>query len=444
MKKVLIVTDLFYASPRIPGLCKYLSEFGWEATLLTTLLGEDPESRFGPPNDFAKKFRVVEVPYLSPLDAIKRLLGFTPGTSSRAQLEKKLGRFKLKFLSKAAMKLAIWVAALLAYPDEHRRWRMPAAKRGLELLRSEHFDAVLSSSSPVTSHRIAKMLKDETRLPWLADLRDLWTQNHYYSYPYLRKLFETRLEIKTLSSADALSAASEADSQKLRQRYKGTPAFVIKNGFDPEAINVPPRPLTKKFTITYTGTIYRGKQNPKKFLEALKTLLDSGLVERETVEVRFYGIPKPWLQEEIVRLNLEDVVLECGVISRSESFERQRESQVLLVFGWEDENFLGAHPTKVFEYFAARRPILLSGGTPKEELRELLDKTMAGRHATDVAGISAILYDYYREYKKKGAVGYHGIPQEMDKYSYREMARKFATALDAITSRSSLSKTSQA
>jgi len=46
MKKVLIITDLFHASPRMPGLCKYLKEFGWEPALLTTPIGEDPEWGF--------------------------------------------------------------------------------------------------------------------------------------------------------------------------------------------------------------------------------------------------------------------------------------------------------------------------------------------------------------------------------------------------------------
>lgn len=61
MKKVLIVANLFHASPRIPGLAKYLPEFGWQPIILTTPIDENARAhRFGPPNDFKENNRVIE------------------------------------------------------------------------------------------------------------------------------------------------------------------------------------------------------------------------------------------------------------------------------------------------------------------------------------------------------------------------------------------------
>jgi len=37
----------------------------------------------------------------------------------------------------------------------------------------------ISSSPPVSTHLIASQLSKEQPIPWIADLRDLWTQNHY-------------------------------------------------------------------------------------------------------------------------------------------------------------------------------------------------------------------------------------------------------------------------
>lgn len=429
MKRVLIITDLFHASPRIPGLCKYLREFGWEPTLLTTPLGEDPESRMGPPNDFAKKFLVIEVPFKSAIQPLKHLLGFRPGSGSRAQLEKKFSGGRWRSMTK---KMLIWGAGIAAYPDELRGWRKPAIARGKKLLSEGKFDVVLSSSSPVTSHRIAKTLKRARRAPWIADLRDLWTQNHNYPYPWVRKLFETQLEKRTLGGADALITVSEALAQKLRFRYPAKSVAVAPNGFDPEFVNDPPTPLTEKFTITYTGSIYRGKQDPSKLFEALRDLFDAKLMDRTQTEVRFYGVPQGWLQDVIERCHMSDVAIQYGSIRRSSSFEKQRESQALLAYGWEDPNEIGGFPIKLFEYFAARRPILATGGTPKEQFRAMLDATQAGRHAIGIADIKTILVDYYRDYAKNGAARYHGIPAEMDKYSYREMAKTFAAALNQV------------
>jgi len=39
----------------------------------------------------------------------------------------------------------------------------------------------------------------------------------------------------------------------------------------------------------------------------------------------------------------------------------------------------------------------------------------------------------YHEYKERGAVQYRGIEAEVMKYSHREMARRFAEVLDAVT-----------
>lgn len=430
MKKVLIVANLFHASPRIPGLCKYLPEFGWEPVVLTMPLGENPEARFGPPNDFKEKVRTIETRYRDVIGFVKKIFGLKPHLSSRDQIKKKYGK---KSGEKSLMeKLIILGAAIIAYPDEFRGWGPFAIKAGFALAEQEKIDAILSTSSPVTTHLIAKAIKSKTKIPWVADLRDLWTQNHNYQYPAIRKFFETKLEIKTLLAADALATVSEPLVTRLRSRYKDRAIYSIPNGFDPDAVNDPASPLTEKFTVSYTGTIYTGKQDPAKLFAALKELIDEVAVDPEKIEVRFYGIPQDWLEAEIEKFGLARVVKQRGVISRSEAYKKQKESQALLVFGWEDEKETGVFPTKLFEYLAARRPILATGGTKSEEFRKLLDKTRAGKHAVEVEEIKKILLEYYQEYLKQGAVSYRGDAQEAEKYSYRSMAKKFAEIFDQI------------
>jgi hypothetical protein len=38
------------------------------------------------------------------------------------------------------------------------------------------------ASFPVTAHLLASRLKQITGKPWIADFRDLWTENHYADY----------------------------------------------------------------------------------------------------------------------------------------------------------------------------------------------------------------------------------------------------------------------
>lgn len=54
-------------------------------------------------------------------------------------------------------------------------------------------------------------------------------------------------------------------------------------------------------------------------------------------------------------------------------------------------------------------------------------------HCSNEAELREFLLKSYREYKERGAVQYHGIGEEIMKYSHVEMARKFAEVLDAVT-----------
>lgn len=435
MKNVLIITDLSHASPRIPGLCKYFAEEGWKATILTAPLGKTHKERLVIPT---KDARIIEVAYPSMLDFWKKIVGFKDGQGVLAQLEQKFPAGKMTFIESFLSKLFILGGTFFAYPDEMRAWRNPAVKEAKKLIASEKFDAILSSSFPITSHLIARQLTRETSIPWLADLRDLWTQNHNYLFPK-RKFIETRLEKNTLSKAHAFSTVSDSLSQKLKSRYQKASISIITNGFDPDLINEPPIPLTQKFTITYTGLIYKNKQDPAKLFEALRDLLAEGLIERSDVQIRFYGTIQKWIAQLASLFGMQDIITQYGPVFRDEAILRQRESQVLLLFGWEEEYETGVLPLKMFEYFAARRPILATGGTLHEQFRSLINNTQAGEFAIEVSGIKEILYRYYCDYKEKQAVIYHGISLEMDKYNYREMAKKFSLALNTISKKERIS-----
>jgi len=425
LKKVLIIAELFHASPRIPGLAKYLPEFGWQPVILTTPLGEKPDDRFGPPNDFRQKNRVVETfGYVSRKDVALR-------TKERLSLASKKSyqyfRPVFRFLYSRYLEIA-------SYPDAEKGWKPFAVKVGKELLQNEEIDAMISSSSPVTSHIIAHELKDKHNIPWVADFRDLWTQNHNYRYSSLRKLFEKRLELKTLSTANALVTTSPPWAKKLKMLHKKE-VHTITNGFDPDFMSDGKVNLTSNFTITYTGQIYKEKQDASKLLAALRDLIVEKSLDPKEVEVRFYGPADQRLQKETGEYGLSGVVVQYGTISRQASFERQRESQLLLLLNWDDLDEKGVYTGKIFEYLAAQRPMLATGGFGNDVVEALLNETNSGMYCSTVEDIKNALRDSYREYKLKGKVTYNGNVEKVSKYSYREMAKRFVEILDGLTKR---------
>ena len=316
------------------------------------------------------------------------------------------------------------------YPDSEKGWKPFAVKAGDELLQNEDVDAMISSSSPVTCHLIARELKEKHRIPWIADFRDLWTQNHNYSYSRLRKLFEKKFELKTLSTADTLVTASSPITEKMKKLHKGKSIHTITNGFDPDKMSNGKANLTSKFTITYTGQIYP-KQDPSKLLVALKDLISERAIDTNDVDVRFYGPENGLLTRKIEEYGLSAIVSQCGIVPREISFEKQRESRLLLLLKWEDPQERGIYTGKIFEYLAAKRPILATGGTD-DVVKELLKETNAGIDAQTVEDIKNALRRLYVEYKLSGKITCQGNSEKVNRYSYREIAEKFSEVINMI------------
>jgi hypothetical protein len=217
-------------------------------------------------------------------------------------------------------------------------------------------------------------------------------------------------------------------AETLSELHRDKRTFAIPNGFDPEQVSTGAK-LTEKFTITYAGGLYHGRRDPEILFQALSELISEKTVDPQRVSVRFYGPVEYWLDQEIRDHGLEEVVTQNGSVPREVSIAKQRESQMLLLLSWNDPRERGTFTGKVFEYMAARRPILGVGG-PKGVVSELLQKTGAGTHVNDVASLKEILADYYREYSETGAVSFRGVDEEIQHYSHPEMARKFADVLD--------------
>lgn len=434
MKKVLIIANLFYASPRIPGIAKYFLEFGWKPTILTVPMRENFYYRLGVSSEFKEKVRIIETPYQGDIFWFWRKLfkffGFKTNESILNQLKEKMGITSKRSIIDCIFYL---YQTVFCYPDEEKKWKKPALDIADKLLKKEKFDAFISSSSPVTVHIVAKELKRRYRIPWIADLRDLWTQNHYYPYSRIRKFFEQKLELRTLKKADALVTVSLPWANKLKKMHKKDKTYIVTNGFDLEENNRLSVNLTNKFTITYTGTIYTDKQNPSKFFQALKKLIERKEIDPGDIKVRFYGHKKKWLDKEIENYQLSDIVKQYGVISRNMSLQKQKESQLLLLLNWEDPEEKGVIPGKIFEYFVAKRPILATGGFGSDMVEKLLNKTKAGVYCKEIEDIKENLKKFYSEYKQKKVIDFTGEWQEIKKYSYRKSAEKFVQILNLIT-----------
>jgi glycosyltransferase involved in cell wall biosynthesis len=427
-KKVLVITFSFppmpqVASLRMKGLAKYLVEFGWEPVFLSA----------SPPNDANSKFRNIYVPYNE-----NRLRKFLKSICfKRKEKQKKTSisaqRAFAEYDNKFSQEIVNWFNSIVTFPDHYKSWGNSVTKEAMQIVRTEKISAMISTSPPVTTNFIAAKLKSLIGLPWIADFRDLWSQNPYYPYNKLRKQIDRKFEKRVLARADALVTISEPLVTSLMQLHKGKRITTITNGFDPDEKFS--SDLTKKFTIVYAGKFYQGKRDPGQLFKVLKELLDENIVNKRNLQVDFYGQKLAWIDNLIKKNCLESVVTQCGFIHRDVVMSKQRESQLLLLLNGSSEEERGIYTGKVFEYLAAQRPILYVGGIENDVISRLLQETNTGVRAQNSKDLKNIISKWYSQYLKKGAVSYEGKMEKINKYSHREMARKFADLLEEVSNK---------
>jgi len=405
-------------SLRTGGLVKYLPQFGWEPIVLAPELGDGVRPAV----------QLIETRYRDVLAELKGKFGMSRARGLHDQWG--LSFSKVPGSPHWHTRVIDWIASIVTYPDYTKGW-LPFAKSAIEELATrEKIDVIITSSPPITTQLLGAYAKRLLNCPWIADLRDLWAGP---PSPLTRNAFlQKRMELKTLGRADALVTVSDHWADFLRNRYKDKTVSSIVTGFDAEEEEASASPTTSQFSITYAGDLYGGRRDPTPLFQALQELFQQGVMMPQSVRVRFYGSKDPWLHASIERYGLQTVVEANGTIPRHEVLQREKESQILLLLAMNVATDDGCYPGKLFEYLAARRPIMAIGGF-KGVTSELLSRTGSGAHLLSPAEIRAFLLNAYQQYRTSGSVTYSGISSEVEQYTHRDMARRFAQLSDKLS-----------
>lgn len=399
-------------SVRMAGLAKFLPHFGWQPTVVTP---RHPERLRGGAT-------VVETDDDDRAVRFKRALGLRPDLALRDQFHAGPATTPSSKLKAGVIELA---KLLVAFPDANRGWVRHALAAS-----TDEFDVLLTSSPPVSAHLAGRRIKRHQGTPWVADLRDLWADDHNSTAPRWRRALERGLERRTFADADALVTVSEPLADRLRHLYPTLPVRSILNGFDPELASRGGR-LTETFTLTHTGTFYQGRRDPTVLFEALGALIARGQIDRSRLRVRLFSRQEPWLASLVQRCGLSDVVELRGWVAREDALRAQQESQILLLLHWGAERERGVYTGKIFEYLAARRPVLVVGGS-EGVLSGLLRETGAGVQVVDREGLERQLLAWWCEFVEHGSVLWQGNEAALARYSHLRMAGEFAEVLDSV------------
>lgn len=401
-------------SVRSAHLLKHLSDFGWDVTTLTAAF---------PHGEHASATPSIETRYWDLKGQVKRLAGMGDRTAHEA-LNVHVPRHGTK--KTLSQRLIAAAGVPLTYPDEHAGWLPFAARAVRSAIASGNFDAVLTSGPPVTTNLIAALSRG--KLPWIADMRDLWAENDSQDRGALRMLLDDKLERFCLSKAASLIATSDLSAKRFARRYPRVPVISISTGFDAGEWEQVPFGTERPCTLCYAGTLYSGRRDPSTLFAALRRIFDRGAARPDELRVDLYAPREPWLLELISRFGLEDTVRVHGLIDRQSALAAQRRADRLIVLLWDGATAEGVVPGKLFEYFGARRAVLAIGGPATSSVDALLHETGAGVRARTADEVQTEILAALSEHR---AGNVRVIPDSaVSAYSGRDCARRFAQALD--------------
>lgn len=410
-KRVLVVSYNFppvggAGVQRITKFVKYLPEFGWDATVLTTENPSVPvydESLLAdiPPQTVVVKARTLEPGY-----ALKRIVSASNADGDSPSLT-------LRVSLLAAAKRALRGAAnFLLQPDPQVLWNSQAIEAGLRVLGQRKHHAIFVTAPPFSSFLIGAELARRTGLPLVLDYRDEWSISNSYlenkRLGWLSRTWQQHQQSLCVRTASALIATTRHSAESLQEvaRVSESHPLVthIYNGFDAADFHdgTPPLPdatleaandPTQPYKLAYIGTLWN-LTSVEPVVRAVQQLAERSPDLASRLELHFVGrrmaAQDEWL-DQLGRLPCR--VVRQPYLDHAAALRLMRSADGLCLLLSDLPEAGRVVPAKMFEYLAVRRPIFAI--VPPGEVSSLLnDCPFAFVHSpSDVTGLAQRLGD---------------------------------------------------
>ncbi len=267
-------------------------------------------------------------------------------------------------------------------------WVPFAAPRAVAVAAQERADVVWTTGPPPSTNLIGLAVRRRLGIPWVADIRDGWRfERNHADFPLaLQRRLDAAMDRRLTASADRVTAVTEPIARDARERLGAAHATTVSNGFDLEELDelagAPPEGLLDpdRYSLLYTGRLGYAKRSPGPLLAGLRALRERDAEAAARVEVLFAGPLREDERAEIEAADLAGTTRALGALDRTATMRLQRAADALLLITTGNPSETGQ---KLFEYFAADRPIFVVG-----------DRTEAARMVAEArAGDAAPLDD---------------------------------------------------
>lgn len=357
MKKNILIISYAYPPNNVAGaqrpyaLAKCLDKAKYKITVITC---QNPDLPIGKNEGFNPNIDGVE------LIGIKSWIG---NSASKLRQEAYQKDNKTTVLSKLKFFL-FKIGQQLIFPDKSVFWYLnvkPYLKQNNELIKNANF--VFSTSPGVTNHRLAKFINRQNKnIQWIADFRDFNYIENWDSKKGIKALLHKKLESSIVKEATNLTFVTKTMQKAYQKAY---PQFQDKmycffNGFDKGDFPTLVEPLnhTDKLSFFYAGSFYKGLRSPFPLMQLLDKAFEDYLLTKEEVQIQIAGS----LDEEMKSAMKDYKSFHCvnflGSMPRSEVLKFMGKSTFLWLIVANIKWHYQTIPIKLFEYIAARRPIV--------------------------------------------------------------------------------------
>lgn len=423
------VPDASIGTQRTLALVNHLADCGWNVRVVSL-----PESAF-PNTDtklFAKLNSNVKVFRFKDVDLLKSLQKQSRGmaNNSKAGTEKRALAVAAEMpenYSRVSSRAMRWLWPLYI-PDKKLQWALALVMNRQIRQFSRDSDCIYTTSPPQSVHIVGALLKRVGKVPWVADLRDPWSDNQLRAFPSeISRRYDRRLEQFVLGRANSVIANTPYFRNLLQERYPAKSASIcsIPNGYESALFTSDgciAETDSKRLKISHLGSLY-GQRDITPLLKGLSLIKKDHPAVFQNIYFEFIGPGTAKFADLVKEYELENHVFLGSSVSYEEAVQKDRAASVLLCLPLTPEDMYSQVPAKLYQFIALGKPVLAFAapdGAMAMVLQEAgIDHVMADPR--DPVDIARSLLEIHGRWKQ-GRLRYGGNDEKRRRFDRQNMA----------------------
>jgi glycosyltransferase involved in cell wall biosynthesis len=421
-RRLLLISPRFapaqdVGSLRWQKMARYVAERGWELDVIAFHPDCVPSPDWTtltdlPPGTRVYGIRTPVVPLARVIDSVWRLLrkvfsgvqaqardGTDPGAMRGADrrpdsLTRDEIRWSLTDPRSYVRAYNVWAT----FAEERKLARQAAALARRIVAPGTH-DAIISSGPPHGSYEAARLVSRARRIPFIVDMRDVWSLVQECLEPFASPLLlhlAQRHERRVVEEAALVAANTDVVRMAMMEAYPQARdrILTVMNGFDDD-----PLPATRhgsQFIVAYAGTIYVDR-DPTCLFRAARQVIEELNLSPAQFALKFMGANdrNVSLPEMAAAEGIAEFVHAAGPRPRAQALEFLSHATMLVSL---PQNWDMSIPAKLFEY-ARFDAWLLALAEQNSATALVLRGTDADVVSPgDTRAIAAVLHRRYEQY----------------------------------------------